>query len=505
MPSNGATLDLVAHGVQDLYLIGNPQITYFKTVYKRHTNFSMGTIQAPIDGDVNFGNRIQITVPRDGDLMHTVLLEVDLPEITCVRGPGIIDPGTNDSDIGNIYWIDNIGHGLIDHIDIFIGDQLIDTHYGEWMEIWSQLSMDEGEKRGMDKMLNRATQESLGPSSLALSGPLTARIPFQFWFCRNIGLSLPMRALQYHDVKFDIYIAPLDRLYTFGPYDYYQGTVQSIPNNNKINVYNLNSKSRPLTNSIDKGKLIVLPDGASYVIDDISGTGTIGDPYIITVTQPISGTYSSLSEVYIKPNGIISGTPIISDARIFIDMIYLDVYELREFAQQKHRYLIEQVQYRATDSITGQTTNIKFPIKFNLPMKELFWVTQLARVSRDNDIFNFSNTVNRTSVRDDVMTKCLIQYNGIDRIPERDGVYFRLIQPKQKHTRTPLDFFYIFAFGISPEEYQPSGSSNFSKLDTVDLILSIKPGLDTVGFRCYGLCMNVLRIMNGMGGVAFSN
>jgi hypothetical protein len=502
MPSNGATLDLVAHGVQDLYLIGNPQITYFKTVYKRHTNFSMGTILAPIDGDVNFGNRIQVTVPRDGDLMHTVLLEVDLPEITCVPGPG----GHTTQGMGNIYWINNIGHGLIDHIDIYIGDQLIDTHYGEWMEIWTQLSMDEGEKRGMDAMLHRPTQQNAGPSSLALSGPLTARIPFQFWFCRNIGLALPMRALQYHDVKFDIYFAPLDRLYTFGPYDYYQGTVQSVPNNNKINVYNLPSGvSRILTTSIDSGKIIVFPDGSEYTISNVSGTGASLDPYIITVTQNITGVYGPLCEVYIKPNGVISGTPSITSARIFIDMIYLDVYELREFAQQKHRYLIEQLQYRATDSITGQTTNIRFPIKFNLPMKELFWVTQLARVSRDNDIFNFSDTVNRTTVRNDIMTKCLIQYNGVDRIPERDGAYFRLIQPNQKHTRTPNDFFYIFAFGISPEEYQPSGSSNFSKLDTVDMILSIKPGLDTIGYRCYGLCMNVLRIMDGMGGVAFSN
>jgi hypothetical protein len=261
-------------------------------------------------------------------------------------------------------------------------------------------------------------------------------------------------------------------------------------------------------NLSDNGKIIVTTsDNIQHYISPtvpITGTGTSIDPFLVTLATPLTATYTS-ANIYVKPNGVLSGTPVMKDARVFIDMVYLDTFELREFAQQNHRYLIEQVQYRSPDSIVGQTNNIKFPIKFNLAMKEIFWVLQLGSVSRDNDLFNYSNTVNSTSVRGDIMTDCLIQFNGIDRFPHRDGVYFRTVVPKQKHTRTPLDFFYMYAFGISPEEFQPSGATNFSKIDAIDITMSIVPGLDSINFRCYGLSLNILRIMNGMGGIAFSN
>ena len=507
MTTNGVLLDLVAHGAQDIFLIGNPQLTYFKSVYKRHTNFALGTIIAPIDGAFNFGARVSVTVPRSGDLMHTVLLEVDLPAISSIpTAPIGGDPNDYVNGQGVIQWINNIGHGLIQRIELKIGEQLIDTQYGEWMEIWTQLSQDEGEKRGMDAMILRSPYSNDGPSSLNLTGPLTARIPFQFWFCRNIGLSLPLVALQYHDVVFDIYFNPLNMLYTNGPYDYY--TASGTNGSSTLNIVKLSGQPSRDLNLSDNGKIIVITsNNTSYYIDPttpITGTGTTIDPFVVTLATPLTATITSV-EVYIKPNGILSGTPVMTDARMFVDMVYLDTFELREFAQQNHRYLIDQVQYRSSDSIVGQTNNIKFPVKFNLSMKELFWVLQLDSVSRDNDLFNYSNTVNSTSVRGDIMTDCLIQFNGIDRFPHRDGVYFRTVIPKQKHTRTPLDFFYMYSFGISPEEFQPNGATNFSKIDAIDMIMSIAPGLSSINFRCYGLSNNILRIMNGMGGIAFSN
>ena len=138
----GGLLELVAHGVQDSYMIGNPQITFFKIVFKRHTNFSLESVQATFDGTADFGQRIVVTIPRNGDLVNTIVLEADLPAIT------------TDSDAvgkeGTINYVNGLGHVLIEYVELEIGGQVIDKHYGEWMEIWTQLSYDESKQNAYD-------------------------------------------------------------------------------------------------------------------------------------------------------------------------------------------------------------------------------------------------------------------------------------------------------------------------------------------------------------------
>ncbi len=113
-------MQLVAYGAQDIYLTGNPQITFFKVVYRRHTNFSLESIQQTFNGTVDFGKKVSCTVSRNGDLIHKVYLQVDLPSV---------DPTG-----GNFNWVENIGHVLIDEVSIEVGGQLIDRHYGEWFK-----------------------------------------------------------------------------------------------------------------------------------------------------------------------------------------------------------------------------------------------------------------------------------------------------------------------------------------------------------------------------------
>ena len=187
MPSGGL-LDLVAHGIQDVFLIGNPQITFFKTVYKRHTNFSMESIQIPLIGDPNFNTRYSCTIPVKGDLLSSLFLEVDLPQITSNFTSDSGYHGDYTVGQGTISWINNIGHGLIDHIDFKIGGQIVDTNYGEWMEIWTELSQEIGRKTGLDYMLARSANPGIdGPKPVIVTGPRTLIIPLQFWFCRNMA------------------------------------------------------------------------------------------------------------------------------------------------------------------------------------------------------------------------------------------------------------------------------------------------------------------------------
>lgn len=493
---NAGLLDLVAHGVQDIFLIGNPQITFFKTVYKRHTNFSMESIQADIIGTLDFGKKVTIPIPRKGDLVHSIIVEVDLPTLTTQT----TFAGSSNASVGTITYIDNIGHSLIEEVELKIGGQLIDKHYGEWMEIWTQLSQSESKKRGLDIMLDRT-------GDLNTTGNKTVYIPLQFWFCRNIGLALPLVALQYHEVEIDLTFRSFSQLTTHGSFSYYTGTKITGTTVGLVKPDLINTPS--LFSSI-RGKLLKVANGGTYKIaltdNNMAEDGTIADPYILTLdgTTPISGSLTN-AEVYITPNGELVSTPSMTDCRVFMDFIYLDTYEKKEFSNAKHRYLIEQVQYNGSQSIESGILTENVKLNFNLPVKELYWTIQLDSVSRNNDLFNYSNTVANGIVQDNSMSRAVIMLNGIERFQERTADYFRIIQPYQKHTRVPNKFFYMYSFSIKPEDYQPSGCSNFSKIDTVDMNITMNYGTPVTNIKVYALNYNILRISNGMGGVAFSN
>ena len=558
----GGLIELVAHGVQDIYLIGNPQISFFKVIYKRHTNFSMESIRGVFDGDINFGNKVSISLPRNGDLIHTMTLEVDLPLITSktplkasssvtviatedeLVGAGktlnitgldidlandveilftnggvlkITTPATaGDTSLigtisnatissgevgstninaggGNISYVNSIGHALIDYVELEIGGQAIDRHYGEWMEIWSLLTTSKSKQFGYTDMIQRYSADSALGSFLPgkISGPLTTFTPLQFWFCRNVGLALPLVALQYHEVKVNLQFKPLSELTTFGQFKYF--TVATFIGNTLTKA----SSTDPDFESSDVGKLVVLPDGSTSKITTFNNQNSID----LETTPAITAD----DEIYIKPNDSLSGTPRITEARLYADYIFLDTYERKKFAQMNHRYLIEQVQYNEKESFPSGTTDRKFKLDFNLPVKSIYWVVQLDKTSRDNDLFNFSDTVNYNVTKGDPITKAVLKMNGSDRFDEREAKYFRLIQPFQKHTTVPNDFIYMYSFALKPENYQPSGACNFSKIDNANLTVTFKSGLANGNIKVFALNYNILRIFSGMGGLAFSN
>jgi hypothetical protein len=504
MPQAGL-LELVAHGIQDIFLIGNPQITFFKVVYKRHTNFSMEAFQLSYDATPTWGQKTTFTISRYADLMYTMIFEADLPQLhakptsdpTWSGSPSDFDAG-----MGNVSWVNNTGHALVSYYDITIGKQLVDRQYSEWMEIWTQLSQSESKKRGLDLMLNRNDNLIINP------GPLTNYIPLQFWFCRNIGLALPLVALQYHDVQLEVNFRKFEQMYTFGSNNYYNVTSNG---SSILQVYKPYQTTPNLSNAF-QGYIAVFPDGSNYYINPIATiggigqTGNAGSPYLLNMVQNIPVGYSNVS-VYIRPNGVIdtSYNTNIVETRLYVDYIYLDTIEQREFANAKHRYLIEQVQYSGSQSIGANTQTERFKLNFNLPIKELFWVNQLDAVYTTNDLFNYSNTLDPIVPQGNIIASAMIYVNGIERFSIRNGNYFRLIQPYQKHTRSPNGFIYIYSFSVKPEEHQPSGCSNFSKIDTKEFFFNIIPNLGSQQFRVYGLNYNILRIYSGMGGIAFSS
>ena len=218
----GGLMQLVAYGAQDVYLTGNPQITFWKVTYRRHTNFAMESIEQTFNGQADFGNRVVCTVSRNGDLCYRVYLEVTLPEVKT---------GSADGDCAGARWLDYPGEQMIRTVEVEIGGQRIDRQFGDWLHIWNQLTMTSEQERGYNKMVGQTTQLTylVDPtfanvdSACATGSPTnvcaprnalpetTLYVPLQFWFCRNPGLALPLIALQYHEVKINIEFRPLDQ------------------------------------------------------------------------------------------------------------------------------------------------------------------------------------------------------------------------------------------------------------------------------------------------------
>jgi hypothetical protein len=196
MPAQGGLLQLVAQGKQDAFLTGNPQMTWFKMVYRRYTNFAIESQPMYFDGTPDFGKRITCLVPRRGDLLSQIVLEVTLPAITLTTG----DP---------VSYVNSIGHALIQEITVEVGEQEIDRQNGEWMEIWSSYTTTMDKQTGFYNMIGKVD----GFNIPNLLGPQKLYVPLSFWFCRNPGLALPLIALQYHPVRINLTLRPLNQLF----------------------------------------------------------------------------------------------------------------------------------------------------------------------------------------------------------------------------------------------------------------------------------------------------
>ena len=395
----GGLMQLVAYGAQDIYLTGNPQITFFKVVYRRHTNFSMESIEQTFNGTSGFGKRVTATISRNGDLVNGMWLEAVLP---------IVD-GT-----ANPVWAYGVGNALVKTAELEIGGQLIDKHYGEWMNIWGELSTPAGKLNGYDLMVGNSIADGVEDQEGGLATNVLRNfdVPLQFWFCRNPGLALPLIALQYHEVKV----------------------------------------------VLEFNTLRLLVNGTDNVEATTNGT---------------------------------------LDCKLWVDYVYLDTDERRRFAQISHEYLIEQVQFTGDESVTANATTKKVNLNFNHPCKELIWVLHNSA----EEIMNFSNS----------FATGKLQLNGHDRFAERRVEFFQNVQPYKHHTRVPRtgnsQNIFVYSFALQPEEHQPSGTCNFSRIDNAVLSLTtVATAANATGVaKVFAVNYNVLRIMSGMGGLAYSN
>lgn len=587
----GGLIQLVAYGAQDIFLTGNPQITFFKVVYRRYTNFAVESIEQYFSGSTNFGRKGNAEISRNGDLISQTFLKVVLPE---VRYEGEFSHFRH----VQFAWVRQLGYAIIDETELEIGGSQIDKQYGTWIQLWQELSLSVNQDYGIAKMTGDVPEltsiSTLSwdmPENTLLKPSYTMYVPLLFYFCRNNGLALPLIALQYHQVKIYVKFRPADQCYVaseafkcsspvfeledaslyvnyiyldteerrrFAQYthEYLIEQVQftgeeSIGNSNsakyKLN-FNHPVKALYWVTKIgnyqgekfmayhqsdweiarkNAAKLLLL---AQYDLDDF---GFFNDAVIDTNKDCYSGD-CGIEYVAIDPSN-----PMFDNEYIFNDSRTAEIFDgsvligklspcqpllkrergcdLRDKVKGIIRICTDfdndNLTYPEVEKVTVNNLTI---VDLSIPINKFVHDNRVPYIRKfDIIVWQHSNHGLLIDGTINPVSEVELQLNGQYRQSKRSGFWHDTVEPYMHHTRSPRDGLNMFSFSLNPEQHQPSGTCNFSRIDTAQLNLwfvcfvtdryaGIFTNTDNKVY-VYAIGYNVFRIMSGMGGLAYSN
>ena len=619
----GGLMQLVAYGAQDVYLTGNPQITFFKVVYRRHTNFSVECIEVPFDS-ARFGGRNTIQVLRNGDLATQVYVKVTLPTLN-TRGLDY-----------KVAWTRRIGHVLMNNIEVTIGGSQIDKHYGLWLDIWYELTHTDEQIRGYDNMIGDVPELTTLNSYIP---QYTLYVPLQFWFNRNTGLALPLIALQYHEVRFNVEFSRLEdvlnsqggsaseccgqgsglptnfvdasilvnyvyldqeerrRMAQVG-HEYlieqvqFNGTESISSANNRIKL-DFNHPSKELIWVLQSSLFTQNKRFLTYYNGDEAETLRVANENLaLGLVSAGSEPTDANGSDWVQANGSnLSGTfdgsgipgNSVGVINFIVPALYAEGCNCPCPNPQNDVIFAAIVTNDSTTTWNGQKLWVNKGLSFGSAVAQIDLAHKLQEVQivinveADGDVridnvnvlsslLNIADastpvdsvTDNRSAIaqaKDVLVNQPLnygadlagsgimvsvakIQLNGHDRFDEQPGEYFNYVQPWECHTHTPVDGVYVYSFALHPEQHQPSGSANLSRIDSTYLYLQLvdpfrpvntSPYSTTYAYESYNVpeCSqyrsipvevvkdsllwvfdfnyNVLRVMSGMGGLAYAN
>lgn len=571
-------------------MTGNPQITFFKVVYRRCTNFSVESIEQYFNGTINFSRKGTAEISRNGDLITQVLLKVVLPE---VRFTGDF------TRFGHVEfaWVRHIGHAIVDETELEIGGSQIDKQYGDWLRIWSELSDKVGHSRGLAKMLGDVPEltsiSTLSwdvPENTLLKPSFTLYIPLQFYFCRNNGLALPLIALQYHQVKIYVKFRPAEQCYIAS--EAFKSGAESFELDDAslyVNYVYLDTEERrrfaqvsheylieqlqhtgeeSLTNSSAKFKLNYNhPVKALYWVTKLGnyqgGKFMVYDHCDWELARKNAAKLLLLAQLDLDEFGYFNEVAVDSDDDSYMGdggVEYVGVNPADPAEEPKYIFndsataekfdgstLIGRLSPRVPLLKRNKDVDLRDKVEGVIRINTDFdnddlLYPEVAKITRNDltitdlsipiDKFDEDNRVEYIKRFDVIVwqhdnygllidgsgnpvSDVELQLNGQSRQCKRSGNWHDTVEPYLHHNKTPKDGLNVFSFALNPEQHQPSCTCNFSRIDTASLNLWFSElannkysdvFLNTDNkVLIFAVNYNVLRIMSGMAGCAYSN
>lgn len=558
----GGLMQLVAYGAQDVYLSGNPQITFFKVVYRRHTNFSTEPIQQVWNGVGDFGRTVTCNVNRNGDLITNMYVAVLLDE----RTPDASRPWG---------YVNRLGHAMVKECKVEIGGSKIDEQYGDWLNIWYELTHKVGQERGYAKMIGDV--DNLTQVSSSTHRSYQMYVPLQFWFNRNNGLALPLIALQYHDVRITVEFRSANELVNYNTtsptqtelpamkdcyllidYVYLDSEerkrfaqasheylieqlqftgAETLTGSNQKYRLNFNHPSKYLVWTPQLERHYTRTNWLSYASD--GNWNAARDRFAKVIAAVSSDTFTYVAADFdfkIKSENATAGDLVSTNLSVptksGITAAMLAKIDVKFVAQSVDGDTVTIANGTSVATVTQELLDNAVVTRNDLTMEDIsLTLSQLQGTNAANassalgffaqSVINYHNYGNFVDGSDNPVSEAKLQLNGHDRFQERDGHYFNYVQPCQHFSNTPSDGVNVYSFALKAEEHQPSGTCNFSRID--NSTLQVKCGLynsagdsnyisNFVGgsssnslLNIYTVNYNVLRVMSGMAGTAYSN
>ena len=530
----GGLIQLVAYGAQDVYLTGNPQITFFKVVYRRHTNFSMESIKQTINGDSTIGsssvNNIgSVVISRNGDLITKIFVQCNVD-----NNQGIC------------------GDHLIDDVEIEIGGHRIDRHFREWNQVWSELTVPESKSTGF-KYMSGAFNNNIVTSGNSNQSSII--YPLNFWFCRNNGLALPLIALQFHEVELKIrwgtglYSSSMNehltrkeeklgsneievelwvdyifldtderRRFTQVSHEYLieQVQVQHEKDESK-KTFKLNFEhpvkeliwTNPTDGSLTTEKTRIEINGHDRFVEQSKEYFQIYQPYTHHTSIPgYNIKETELPKMLSKPIHILSGTGvcksgILDTANTFRILNQtadnLEIYSDSTLATTLKVGDILEIGYCI--KVSGNLDTTATPANVDITAAEEKNITIKATILKIGTevvvgLKQFTIGFDVSSGTNLIMDTPEASFNGGGHL----SIIARTQNPQSRCSQLKKDI-NVYSFSLNPEEHQPTGTCNFSRIDSSKLIMSSSTKVSNI----YAVNYNVLRIMSGMAGLAYAS
>jgi len=485
---------LVSVGKENIYLSTQPDITFFKIAYKRYTNFSTETVIQYFKNTPDFSRRCTVNISKTADLLGQIYVFVNLPDI--IKS----NHSTLPPDIKKFAYVKKIGLAILKYIDLEIGGILIERHFGDWLNIWNELTLNYGKTNGFNKMIGNIdllTNYTNGKKSYSLN------IPLNFWFCQDTGLALPLIAMIHNDIKIHVEFNDFNKIYCESPTHY-------IQLNEPFCLFNYGETIKQnIDGNIAIGKFIYYDITNQYLYyNKLKGDFIIPTD---TSTRYVIVGNDTLYEANIKPNSLLIqdesyfrfNTPSILEAYLLVNYIYLDNEERFNFINKSHEYLIPIIQ-----NITEQTfysSNISYKIPFINPNKIIFWRAQLISNINSNDTFNYTLYPITDTFTNIIDTESII-INSIERMQPNNVELYTNLQIYLNNFVSSSSGIHQFSFCINPKDYQPSGSLNFSQIDDTYIQMNLNKKINyqnNISIKGYGLQYNIFKVINGLGNLTF--